>query len=78
MRLFYVRILWYDGYTDGSFLQNCFVFGEDITEAIKKINQSFKDIESLTIEEINYMADDILYVPDEPELIRKIREENFY
>lgn len=79
MRLYFATVQWFDSCEDDDRTNKVFVFGENISDAAANIEQSFSDVQSVTIQEVQYDCGvPILYVPDDDELIRKITEENTY
>lgn len=79
--LYFIRIKWYDD-CDTIECTNCaFVLGDGMADAVSKISKDFKDIISLTIEEVvpnNYCNLNAIYVPDEEYIINSIKIENDY
>ena len=79
MRLYKARIMWYNEIEGESQTEHCIVFGKDLTEATMHINDSFKEIESLYIEEINAMTSGpILFIPDDIDFMNNIYDYNSY
>lgn len=79
MKLYLASVHWYDSYKEEDKDDKAFVFGTSISNAVDNLDKSFDDIQSLTIEEIQYDAGaPIIYIPDDDDLIEKIREANTY
>ena len=79
MRLYFATVNWFDSCKDDDNTNKVFVFGESISAAAANIEESFSDVQSVTIEEVQFDCGvPILYVPDDDELIQKITEENIY
>ena len=79
MKLYYAKVMWYHSDEGNDHIDKMFVFGADLTDACYCINNAFSDIESLTIEEVNgYISKNILYLPDDTDVISILREANDY
>jgi len=79
MRLYFATIDWYDSYKEEDKTDKAFVFGTSMADAVGNLSAGFDDIQSITIEEIQYDAGaPVVYVPDDDDLIEKIVEQNTY
>ena len=79
MKLYFATVDWYDSYKEEDKIDKAFVFGTSMADAVGNLDGSFDDIQSLTLEEVQYdCGAPVIYVPDDDELIEKIREANTY
>ena len=79
MKLYFASVHWYDSYKEEDKDDKAFVFGTSMSDAMGNLDESFDDIQSVTLEEVQYDASaPIVYVPDDVELIEKIVEQNTY
>lgn len=77
--LYFVRINWYDDYSDEDKISCAFIVAPSYAEAVNRMASDFQYINSITIDEVqpaDYCDINCVYVPDNQEIINAIREEN--
>lgn len=79
--LYFVKVNWYCDYEDTEKTACAFVVAYGYADAVAKVSSDFQYINSMTIEEvqpIDYCDINCIYVPDDPNLINKVREANAF
>ena len=77
--LFLVKVNWYDDYKDEERISCAFVIATSYAEACVKVSNDFQYINKVEIEEVisaNYVDINCVYVPNDNDLIDRIRNEN--
>ena len=79
--LYFVTVEWYDKYHDEDKTNYILVIAKSIHKAVKKASQDFDYINSIKVEE--WITGDIVdvngvYLPDDWNVINKIKDENNY
>ncbi len=76
--LYFVKLNWYDDFEDENKTVCAFVLASSYAKACKKVSDDFQYINKVEIEEITstYTNINCIYVPNDDELIKRIKEEN--
>ena len=79
--LYYCRIKWYNDDQDKDKVNNAFIVAESYSDAVAKACENFNYITNIKIEEVvvpGYTDVNMIYVPDDKEIIDAIKAENDY
>lgn len=74
--MYYAEVMWYNDCDGEDVITYMFVAAGSYEEAMRYINQTFDDIESIKIEEFDSEEHHIVYIPKE--VVQQVKEENLY
>ena len=78
-KLYLATVNWFEEFTDKDLTNKCYIFASSYANACEQIETQFSNIEHIDVEEIAYCGPTaILYVPDVPDIILAINDENNY
>ena len=80
MKIYQVKVYWYDDISGEDKNDNAFIFAATYGEAITQLDAHFTNIYKIKIEEVcvDTAGTYILFVPKDKEIINAIRDSNCY
>ena len=81
MRLYFAKVRWYDNYNQKEPFDNVFVFGNNMGEAINRLDEVFDGMFEVNIEEVcNDCSPNVLYMPInlDKKFLDEIKDANNY
>ena len=80
MKIYQVKIYWYDEFNDKQNTDNAFIFATTYSEALTQLDSHFTNIYKVKIEEIctDTAGTYVLFTPKNKEIINAIRNSNCY